>query len=360
MKIIIATGIFPPDIGGPANYAKNLAKEFLVLNHEITVVAYADTELKSKNFEGNDLKRKNYKIITISRTLPTGIRHIVYFFKIVLNLKTAQFILVLDTFSAGLPAVLAAKIFRKKIILRTGGDFLWEQYVERTGKLVLLRDFYERRARLSLKEKIIFTLTKFVLKKSDILVFSTEWQKRIFSETYDLRNKKITVIENFYGSKIESEEPKEKNIICACRNIKLKNLTLLKKAFDEAATVNKELRLEIFTEADYDNLIERVKKCYFVIMVSLSEISPNFILDAIRLNKPFILTRETGLYEKLKDAGVFVDPLNKEDIRNKILFLADDENYGKFKNKASNFNFTHSWREIANEFIKKCESIRNQ
>jgi len=27
MKILIATGIYPPDIGGPAKYAKSLAEE---------------------------------------------------------------------------------------------------------------------------------------------------------------------------------------------------------------------------------------------------------------------------------------------------------------------------------------------
>ena len=68
-------------------------------------------------------------------------------------------------------------------------------------------------------------------------------------------------------------------------------------------------------------------------------------------NKPFILTKNCGLGDKLKDIGVFIDPFDKEDIKKKILFLADEKNYSEYKNKIANFNFTHSWSEIADEFL---------
>lgn len=57
------------------------------------------------------------------------------------------------------------------------------------------------------------------------------------------------------------------------------------------------------------------------------------ILEAIRFNKPFITTRETGIYERLKDVGLFVDPENTKDITEKILFLADPDNYASQKTR---------------------------
>jgi len=328
MKILICTGIYPPDIGGPAQYAKNLADEFSRRGNKVVVLAFK-----------------------LEKKLPTAIRHIFYFLRVICNIWGADLIIILDTFSVGWPAVLAAKIFKKKTILRTGGDFLWEQYVERTGDLVLLRDFYKKNLSLSFREKLIFKITKWVLRNCNALVFSTAWQKNIFIPTYELNSPKTYIIENFYGDKTENFVPKEKNFIWAARWLKGKNLGTLKKAFSEAVKENSSIKLEIIIDMPYEDLVRKIQNCYAVIMTSLGEISPNFILDAIRANKPFILTQETGLYDKLKDIGIFVDPLDKEDIKNKILFLADDKNYKEYQKKVVDFNFVHSWQEIAGEFL---------
>ena len=142
MKILIATGIFPPDIGGPAQYAKELAEEFLRQGHKVKVLAYK-------------FKKK----------LPTGIRHLFYFLRLFFSLGGIDLIIALDTFSVGLPTILAARIFGKKTILRTGGDFLWENYVQKTGNPLTIKDFYDKKPKLSLKFKLVFSLSKFVLKK---------------------------------------------------------------------------------------------------------------------------------------------------------------------------------------------------
>ena len=103
--------------------------------------------------------------------------------------------------------------------------------------------------------------------------------------------------------------------------------------------------------------MDNIKKCYAVILVSLGDTSPNMILDAIQCNKPFILTRETGLYEKLKDIGIFVDPLNKEEIVEKIIYLSKQENYDRYLEKIKTFDFRHSWQDIAKEFIEVYKKI---
>ena len=107
----------------------------------------------------------------------------------------------------------------------------------------------------------------------------------------------------------------------------------------------------------YEKLLEEIKKSYAVIYPSLSEISPNFILDAISYYKPFILTKESGYYEMFKSIGLFVDPLDEEDIKNKILFLADNKNYLEYKNKIINFNYKHTWADIAGEFMNVYKNL---
>ncbi len=40
MKILICTGIYPPDIGGPAQYADNLKDEFLKQGNAVKILTY--------------------------------------------------------------------------------------------------------------------------------------------------------------------------------------------------------------------------------------------------------------------------------------------------------------------------------
>ena len=329
IKILIATGIYPPAIGGPAQYAKNLVEQFASSGFEVKVLTYK-----------------------LEKKLPIGLRHILYFFRVVFNLHNINFIVALDTFSVGMPAVIAAKIFNKKIIIRTGGDFLWESYVERSGNLITLKKFYETKPALILKEKIIFILSKYILRNSTAVVFSTVWQKEIFEKYYNLNTKKSYIVENYFvAEKLGGEEAREKKILWAGRPIKLKNIERLKRAFNEAQKIDPELKLEIIQDMPYEKLLEEIKKSYAVILPSISEISPNFILDAISCHKPFIMTKESGYYEKLKSVGLFIDPLDEDDIKNKILFIADDKNYLEYKNKIINFNYKYAWDEIAREFI---------
>lgn len=339
MKIIIASGIYPPQVGGPAQYAKNLAAEFKSAGHRVKVLSFEELEYK----------------------LPTGLRHLWFFCRVLFALPGIDFIIALDTFSAGLPALLAAKISRKKFLVRTGGDFLWESYTERSGHLLTLKEFNERLPKLNLKERIIFSLTKWFLAKSDAVIFSTEWQRDIFMRSYGFDLKKSFIIENFYGPKLPEREFEEKNFLCAGRPLKLKNILMLQEAFGLAKRTTPKLRLELVNGMKFEELLEKIKSCYALITPSLSEVSPNFILDGIRFGKPFILTRETGFFEKLKDIGLFVDPKSTEDLRDKILFLADDSNYARQKEMVVKFNFVHTWSQIAEEFIqiysKLCQAV---
>ncbi|MDO8443246.1 MAG: glycosyltransferase family 4 protein [bacterium] len=329
MNILICTGIYPPDIGGPAEYAKNIAEELILRGNDVAVASY------------NKEKK-----------MPVGIRHIFYFFKILPDMIRADLVIALDTFSVGLPAVFAAKLVNRKIVVRVAGDFLWESYIGKSGDMMTLKDFYDKKPELSFKQKLTFSLSEYVFNNCSALVFSTDWQKEIISENYDLKNKNLFVVENFYGEKIKSFEPKEKNYIFAGRPIRLKNLERLKTAFAQAQKRDPRIKLEIISKMSHAELAEKMRSCYAVILPSLSDISPNFILDAIRADKPFILTKETGFYDKLGGIGVFIDPSDTSGIVEKILFLADDKNYAEYRKRVSGFKFTHSWKEITDNFLE--------
>lgn len=328
MKILIATGIYPPKVGGPAQYAKNLKVEF--------------------EKRGDILKVQTF---SFEDYLPTGIRHLFFFFKIIPSVLRADVVFALDTFSVGLPSVLASKIFNKKCIIRTGGDFLWEQYVERTNKKILLINFYQtEHSNFSLKEKIIFKLTRWTLHNVTHTIFSTDWQRQVFIKAYGLDKDKTSIVENFYGQKKADLESQSKEFIGSTRKLVWKNLDMLESIFIDIKKKGSEVVL--FSEnISFDDLMDRMKKSYAVILISLGDISPNMILDAIRFNRPFICTKEVGIFDRIKDAGIFVDPLDREEIEKAVLNLLTEEGYKEAKEKVRSFNFVHTWDQIAEEFL---------
>ncbi len=339
MKILVVTGIFPPQIGGPAQYAKELAESFKRAGHEVYV-----------------------RIYTLERYLPTGIRHLLFFLRALAVMPFVDYVIALDTFSVGFPAVLAAKLLGKKIVIRTGGDFLWEGYVERTGDLVLLKDFYTTRtSKWNAKERLIFKLTRWTLRNTSCLVFSTDWQRRLFSDSYDISYQTSKVIENYYGSKMSAAQSGSalgsKIFVGGTRPLKWKNLDRLKKAFEKARAENADISLDLST-VSRDQFLKKIENGYAVILVSLGDISPNMILDAISRGKPFILTNENGINERVKDIAVFVNPQDENDIKEKILWLCQPDNYLAQKKKVEAFSFMHTWDEIAAEFISVYNSLQ--
>ncbi len=333
MKILISTGIYPPDIGGPAQYARNLYETWKGQGHEVRVAAYR-----------------------WERAFPTFLRHILFFLKIFRKGWNADLILVLDTWSAAVPTMYACKIMRKKYIIRTGGDYLWESYVERTGELVLFKDFYASSLdKLSRKEKIVYKLGGDALRNAALIIYSTQWQKEIFEKVYGLDPKKSNIVENFCGVREEQIEPENRVFVAGTRDLVWKNIETLKRSFKIAReeVVTKGLGEIEFdtTKAVYDNFQERMRRSYAVILTSLGDISPNMIFDAIRVGTPFILTEETGIDNRVRDCAIFVNPMDENDIKNKIVWMSDPVNRKAQAEKIRKFNWIHTWDDISREII---------
>lgn len=324
MRILIATGIYPPALGGPAKYAYNLKNDWEKMDHKVTV-----------------------KTFTIEHKLPKGISHIFFFFKIIFAVISCDFVYSLDQSAVGFPATLAAKLFFKKSMIRTGGDRLWEEYVEQTKEKILFKDFYATtRNRWTLKHRLLFNVSKWTMKHVDALIFSTAWQKDIFMHAYNLDPKNIYVLENYYGHKLPYSEPTEKNFIGGTRKLVWKNLDVLEQAFK-----NTDAKLDLYNYGR-EEFQKKLSECYATILVSLGDISPNMILESIRYNKPFIITQENGLMDRIGAIAITVNPLDVNDIREKILWLLKKENYDMQVDRIKNFNFTHTWEEIAREVIE--------
>lgn len=154
--VLIATGIYPPDIGGPAKYAETLLEELPKRGVRPLVLTYGE--------DGDDASHGIYRV---SRAFPPIVRHKLYAWRVWRLGRRVQAIIVLDTISAGLPAVLANVFLKKRLVVKVVGDYAWEQGQGRFGVRDSLDEFQTKRYGLAIE--ILRALQRFVVRRADIV-----------------------------------------------------------------------------------------------------------------------------------------------------------------------------------------------
>lgn len=294
MNILITTPIAEGTIGGPASVAAHLTQEFTAMGDTVRMVGPSQFELR----------------------IPVFIRQGILFFRFMIPVMQSDTVIMLDPLSTGLPAILLAKIFHKPTIIRIGGDFLWESYVERTQEPILLSEFYNIQRSYVLREKLIFRITKFTLSFASSVVFTTDWQRSIWKRPYELHEKQTIVIEN--ALPVCMHEPSMGNVLLASgRHTRIKNVELLNKVWVRIQHDYPSIRLvtEQLPAKEYKKLLA---ECRAVIQPSISDVSPNTILEAIACRKPFIATHDTGIREQYPEAGIYIDTRDESSLENAL------------------------------------------
>ena len=170
MKILLATPLYPPDIGGPATYSKLLADELSKRGYKIEILSFGEV-----------------------RNLPVIIRHIVYFFKILRRAKDTHIIYALDPVSVGLPAALASFFLTKRFFVRIAGDYAWEQGVQRFKVRDHLDVFSKKNGDYLIPVLILKKLQKSVAQSAKAIIVPSEYFKGVIMN-WGIEAKKIKTI----------------------------------------------------------------------------------------------------------------------------------------------------------------------
>jgi glycosyltransferase involved in cell wall biosynthesis len=326
MRIVIATGIYPPEVGGPALYAEGVKKALEADGHEAPAVLFGSL-----------------------RKYPSGVRHLLYAIKLWRAARGASAIFAFDAFSVGVPAVFIGKLRRIPVVIRIGGDFVWESYVERTADLVPLADFYRVWRALNLKERTERMMVGWMLRRAE-LAFNTPWLLQIWRAPYGIDASRAHVVENVIGQRIEHVAEADRSLLLYGRQIALKNTPAFRNAFEKARTAGVGLELKEGM-VPYAELIEKIRACYAVAIPSISEVAPNAVIDAIRCGKPFLLTKYSGYAERFKDMGVIIDPLDEADMARGVRELADPEIYARLCANIAAFKGLRTYADVAREML---------
>jgi len=190
--ILIATGLYSPEVGGPATYSKLLEEE--LPRHTIGVVVLPFSSV---------------------RNLPRVFRHFLYFLLLIEKGYRADMLYALDPVSVGVPALLAARLLKKRFLLRVAGDYAWEQYCQRDKFTLefLISNFQFPTVEEFQKKKFDFftelqrKVEWFVARHAETIIVPSEYLKTIVIE-WGVSREKIKVIYNTFDM-VERQDTQE-------------------------------------------------------------------------------------------------------------------------------------------------------
>lgn len=337
MRILIATPLFPPDIGGPATYSALLQEELPKRGIEVDVISFGKV-----------------------RHFPPVLRHILYTFFVFFRGWKADLLYAQDAISVGWPVVVSNFFLRKPFVLKIVGDHLWEQGVQRFGITSNLDTFNEVPPQLPMYLVFLQWLRRMVLAQALAIVVPSAYLKRIVT-TWGVDPHKITVIHNGFEKPLvpdSKEELREKLtfkgtvLFSAGRLVPWKGfkeliefLPLLQQTLPEVylyiagegpererlEKVIKDNALEqkvfLLGQLGRQTLWEYLKASDVFVLNTEYEGFSHQLLEVAALGVPMVVTRVGGNTEIVEDGtnGFLVDPHNKEQLRVAIMRAISEE-----------------------------------
>lgn len=337
VKILLATGIFPPDIGGPATFAKFFLEESGRYGIRPDLLTFTDEKEGVHKIDTALISRKNNIFLRYGRVFLAAWR----------LSKGKDLIYSLDVSSVGLPCLLV-KILKPKIklVFRVGGDRQWEQAVEDGRCHATLEDYYQQRVFI-FKEKLSYFLMKQAFRLADGIVFNAQIIADVFARNYDIKASKIYVIRNFQDADIEAVgvvlKKQKIRLFFGGRLVAFKNILGFLEIFKDIdfSEFDKEVIFQINGDgperqkiADYierNNLNRRVEfhskvpraemlrligESDVFILPSLTEVNANTVSEVLLLGQPILLTKfSESCYIGEKNANIFyVNPFDVGDV----------------------------------------------
>ena len=344
MKILICTGLYPPDIGGPATYSKLLFDELSKLGIEIDVLVFSDV-----------------------KKFPYIIRHIIYFFKTLNRGRNASIIFAQDPLGSGLPAAFAAKILRKKFVLKIVGDRAWETAIQKFGFKKTLDDFVKNSFWFPHPVFFVRLGQKLSTKLANKIIVPSNYLKNIVLK-WGIGEEKIKVIYNAFDAldlKETREELRKKLnlsgtiLISAGRLVPWKGFNALieimpeilkeipdaklyiigsgqeeqnlKSKISNLSAVRQDLKIEdkvfLIGQVAHYKVLEYFKAGDIFVLNTGYEGFSHFLLEAMAMEIPIITTKVGGNTELIENGkeGLLANYNNKEELKKNIIELAKNE-----------------------------------
>jgi len=331
MKILIATGMYPPDIGGPATYSKLLSDELPKRGIVTDVLSFSTV-----------------------RRLPKVVRHIVFSLKLLWHARAADVIFAQDTVSVGLPSLVSAFVLGKALMVRIPGDHAWEQSVQRFGVMDTIDDFQKKK--YGFRTEYLRYIQRFVVGHSDIAIAPSKYFAVLANGWVKSQDKVIPIYNGVDLSeivKLKSAVPfTPRTIISAGRLVPWKGFAMLIVAMkkldgwkleivgdgpemsqlnDLIAKLGLESRVALLGRIDRGELIGKISQAEIFALNTSFESFSFQIVEAMAVGTPVITTRVGDLPEIITDGreGILIAPDDETGFIAAVKRISTDQSFRK-------------------------------
>ncbi|HUK39906.1 MAG TPA: glycosyltransferase family 4 protein [Candidatus Acidoferrales bacterium] len=322
MNILIVTGIFPPDIGGPATYVPAIGREFVKRGHKVSVVTLSDALGRDDvgyPFAVVRLRRGAFKPLRVMRTIGALLR----------QGRKADVLFVNGLY---LESVIANFVLGKPLVQKLVGDWAWERAVNKGW----MRDNFEQfqTSRYSSKIEALKRLRKFWAKRADKVITPSRYLARWICD-WGVPEKKVNVVyngvEHLPFSPCDVPLSTQVNLITVGRLVPLKQIDRIIKAVAEHDDVGlvivgdgpersclEELthrkglsrRIYFAGQKNKEETLSLMAACDVFVLNSVSETFPHVVLEAMSIGIPVVATAVGGTPEVVRhqENGLLVAP----------------------------------------------------
>ncbi|MDP2629538.1 MAG: glycosyltransferase family 4 protein [Candidatus Harrisonbacteria bacterium] len=312
MKILITTGVYPPEIGGPATYTKLMEARLPQYGIEVEPLPFS-----------------------LVRKWPKGIRHILFFFKVLSRGRDKDLLYAQDTVSVGLPTMLAAKFLRKPFLIRVPGDYAWEQSSQRYGVRDTIDEFQKKQ--YGFRVELLRSVQRFVARRANALITPSEYFKDLVSGWVKKPERVRRIYNGIDLPQIQFDEGrvKKQSLFSAGRLVPWKGfdflIRLMKDLPDWTLTIagdgpqrdslqeliqeeQLESRVRLLGRIERNELMQEIAEAEIFVLNTSFESFSFQIVEAMHLGRPLIATNIGNLSEIVEDGkdGILVEPNNKE------------------------------------------------
>lgn len=336
MNILIATGVYPPESGGPATYSKFLNDNLPKEGFGVEVLPFS-------------MVRKHAK----------GISHFVYFIELLKRGGKADLIYAQDPVSVGLPAFLAARLLQKKFVLRLGGDYAWEQGTLRYSVTDSLDEFSKGYKEYPFFVRVLKSIQYFVASQTKTIVVPSQYLKKIVMN-WGIKEENIAVVYNAFLAPVVEKTKEELRkelkldgniILSAGRLVPWKGFAELIETMPDILKENKDAKLYIIGDGPeqkileekiknqqlenavimlgalpHEKILEYMKVADVFALNTFYEGMSHMLLESMALGIPITTTRIGGNKELIidKQNGILFEHNNKEEIKSTINMVLND------------------------------------
>lgn len=269
MKIVIATPLYPPEIGGPATYAVLLKDGLPAKDVDVELVKFSEF-----------------------RRMPKVIRHYAYYRRLLKVARSADVILALDPVSVGLPAMYAAKKLKKPFVVKVVGDYAWEQGQQRFGITQNLDEFVNTK-NVPFTVRLLRRIQTRVARSATRIIVPSEYLKGIVTK-WGILEEKISVIYNGIELPTHIPEYQKKDgeflIVSAGRRVPWKGFEAIERVVEKHAN----WRVFIASGLPRAETLGWIKTADVFVLNSLYEGLSHLLIEAMTLGTPVIATDAGG------------------------------------------------------------------